>query len=64
MHKLWKNHNANSKDCQIWHKEKEILRLKFTRNISFTEARKIVEAPTPTPGVSYASITQSSVEKW
>ena len=57
------NHKANSKDCQIWHKEKEILRSKFTRNISFTEARKIVEAPTPTPGVSYASITQSSVKK-
>ena len=57
------NHNANSKDCQIWHKEKEILRLKFTRNISFAEARKIVEAPTPTPGVSYASITQPSVKK-
>ena len=57
------NHNANSKECQIWHKEKEILRVKFTRNISFAEARKIVEAPTPIPGISYANITQSSMKK-
>ena len=56
-------HNADSKECQIWHKEKEILRLKFIRNISFIEARKLVEAPTPIPGISYANITQSSMKK-
>ena len=56
-------HCADSKECQIWHKEKEILRLKFTRNISFIEARKLVEAPTPIPGISYANITQSSMKK-
>ena len=37
--------------------------VKFTRNISFPEARKIVESPTPIPGVSYASIAQSPVKK-
>ena len=42
---------------------KEILRIKFTRNISFIEARKLVEAPTPIPGISYANITQSSMKK-
>ena len=47
----------------IWHKEKEILRFKFTRNISFVEARKLVETPTPIPGISYANITQSSMKK-
>ena len=26
------------------------------------EARKLVEAPTPTPGISYANITQSSMK--
>ena len=56
-------HSADSKECQIWHKEKEILRLKFTRNISFIEARKLVEAPTPIPGISYANITHSSMKK-
>ena len=56
-------HSADSKECQIWHKENEILRLKFTRNISFIEARELVEAPTPIPGISYANITQSSMKK-
>lgn len=56
-------HSADSKECPIWHKEKEILRVKFTRNISFIEARRIVENQTPIPGVSYASITQSSMKK-
>ena len=56
-------HSADSKQCRIWYKEKEILRLKFTRNISFVEARKLVEAPTPIPGISYANITQSSMKK-
>ena len=45
------------------HKKMEILRIKFTRNISFVEARKLVEAPTPIPGISYANITQSSMKK-
>ena len=56
-------HSADSKECRIWHKEKEILRIKFTRNISFVEVRKLVEAPTPVPGISYANITQSSIKK-
>ena len=56
-------HSADSKECLIWHKEKEILRIKFTRNISFIEARKLVEAPTPIPGISYVNITQSSMKK-
>ena len=56
-------HSADSKQCRIWHKEKEILRMKFTRNISFIEAWKLVEAPTPIPGISYANITQSSMKK-
>ena len=56
-------HNADSKECRIWHKEKEILRIKLTRNISFVEARELVETPTPIPGISYANITQSSMKK-
>ena len=35
----------------------------FTRNISFVQARKLVEAPAPIPGISYANITQSSIKK-
>ena len=55
-------HNANSKECKIWHKEKEILRVKFTRNVSFPEARKIVESPTPVPGSSYASVIKPTTK--
>ena len=56
-------HSADSKECRIWRKEKEILRIKFTRNISFVEARKLVEAPIPISGISNANITQSSMKK-
>ena len=49
------DHPANSRQCQAWHTEKEILKVKYTRNISFPEARKIVESYTAAPGKSYAS---------
>ena len=52
--------NNNSKQCQAWHTEKEILNVKYTRNISFPEARKIVESYTAPPGKKYASITKTA----
>ena len=54
-------HSADSGGCRVWHKERGILRLKFTRGVSFVGARRLVEAQAPVPGVSYANITQSSV---
>ncbi|MCU7858551.1 MAG: hypothetical protein KZQ86_01700 [Candidatus Thiodiazotropha sp. (ex Lucinoma kastoroae)] len=54
------NHPSNARECQAWNKEKEILKIKYTRNISFPEARKIIEAQTPIPGRSYASITKTA----
>lgn len=54
------NHSVNSRDCTAWSKEKEILKIKYSRNISFQEARKIIEAPTTPSGTSYASITKSA----
>ena len=39
---------------------KKILEVKYTRNISFPEARKIVETYTAAPGKSYASITKTA----
>ena len=41
------------------HGEK-ILKIKYTRNISFPEARKIVESYTAAPCKSYASITKTA----
>ena len=54
------NHPADSRQCQAWNTEKEILKIKYTRNISFPEARKIVESYTAAPGKSYASITKTA----
>ena len=39
-----KDHRANSKQCQAWYTENEILKVKYTRNISFPEARKLLKA--------------------
>ena len=36
-------HPAYSRECETWKKEKRITEIKYTRNISFPEARKIVE---------------------
>ncbi|XP_033744306.1 uncharacterized protein LOC117330192 [Pecten maximus] len=38
------NHAASSRDCPAWKKEREVLRVKYTENISFPEARRIVES--------------------
>jgi len=37
------NHSTYSKDCPEWTKQKEITQIKFEKNISFGEARKIVD---------------------
>lgn len=59
-------HAAFSKDCPTWSKQREITQIKFERNISFFDARQIVEqrnrgsqntasGPNTTrPGVTYA----------
>ena len=36
------DHPANSRQCQAWHSEKEILKVKYTRNISFPELLKVI----------------------
>ena len=52
-------HPAYSRQCKSWYREKEILRIKHTENISFPEARKRVEANAVT-GSTYATITKSN----
>lgn len=63
------SHAAFSKDCPTWVKQRDITQVKCEKNVSFFEARKIVEqratnsaGPTGAPGakragVSYASAT-------
>ncbi|GBO04250.1 hypothetical protein AVEN_85399-1 [Araneus ventricosus] len=50
-------HESNSKQCQTWHQEKQIQKLKVTKNISYVEARKLCQ-PTTTP--SFAAIVKES----
>ena len=38
------NHPADSTDCLVWKKEKEINTIKYTNNISFQEARKLIQS--------------------
>ena len=37
------DHAAFSRDCPIWKEEKEILNVKYTKNLSFPEARQFVK---------------------
>ena len=42
------SHPTFSHDCPTWHKEKELLKIKYTRNLPFIEVRKIVEQQSST----------------
>ena len=54
-------HESRSRECPAWKKEKEILKIKYTNNISFPEARKIVnEKQIQISEKSYASIIKST----
>ncbi|GBN42649.1 hypothetical protein AVEN_180428-1, partial [Araneus ventricosus] len=55
------DHTSFSRSCPKWKVEKEIVSTKFTQNISFTEARRLVHAQTPTEGKSYASVAKTSL---
>ena len=53
-----KEHHASSKDCDTWKMEKEIQRVKFTSNIPYPEARKLVQAKAPLPGPSFSTVAK------
>lgn len=55
------SHSARSKECSFWKKEKEILRIKYTQNITFPEAKKIFETMSSisTASTTYASVTRN-----
>ncbi len=55
-------HSASSKDCPVWKTEREVNKIKYTQNISFREAKKLVSGlQGPTPGTSYSSAVKSTV---
>ena len=59
------DHASSSKDCPNWQREKQICEIKVNRNITYPEARKIVESQqsnTPDSYASKASKTFSSMD--
>ena len=56
------DHPAYSKKCPKWLEEKDIVRIKHTRNISFPEARRLIhtEKSTTQRSTSYADVAKSS----
>ena len=38
-----KDHLSRSSDCEVWKKEKEIMKLKVTKNLTYPEARKLYD---------------------
>ena len=56
------NHTADSKDCIVWKREKEVNQIKYTNNISFPEARKIVQSKNLHPTKSYSDVTKSNLQ--
>ena len=54
------DHYATTKDCPKWEFEKKIIKLKYTENISFTDARKRLQPPSSDPSKnSYATVIKT-----
>ena len=51
-----KNHQSKSNQCEIWKKEKEIMKIKVTQQITYLEAKKIQENQ---PEITFAKVVQS-----
>ena len=51
-----KNHLSKSNQCEIWKKEKEIMKIKVAEKITYLEAKKIKENQ---PEITFAKVVQS-----
>ena len=56
------NHPSDSRDCLVWKRKREVNQIKYTNNISFPEARKIVQNQNNFPTKSYAQVATSNTE--
>lgn len=56
-----KDHISKSNLCEIWKKEKEIMKLKVTKNITYPEAKKLYE--NQQPELNFSRIVHSLSEK-
>ena len=59
MCQLWRSASM-SNECETWKKEKEIMRLKITKNLTYLEARKQLEQK---PEFSFSHIVKSLAAK-
>ena len=57
------NHPSYSKACAKWVIEKEIQTVRTKQNVSYSEAKKIVESRTPIVGKTYAAATSIISQK-
>ncbi|GBM62977.1 hypothetical protein AVEN_147233-1 [Araneus ventricosus] len=55
------SHTSYSRSCPVWKTEKEIVAVKVKEQVSYPEARRIVKARTPTPGISYSSVVRGKL---
>ncbi|GBN36256.1 hypothetical protein AVEN_233545-1 [Araneus ventricosus] len=55
------SHTSYSRFCPVWKTEKEIVAVKVKEQVSYPEARRIVKARTPTPGISYSSVVRGKL---
>ena len=56
------NHPTDSRNCMVWKREKEINQVKFTNDVSFQEARKIVQSQNYFPAKSYAQAATANTD--
>ena len=54
-------HQAYSRSCLVWQREREILRVKYTQDVSFPDARKLVQSSTLQK--SFSSVVGSAQPK-
>ena len=52
-----KDHLSRSSECEVWKKEKEIMKLKVTKNLTYPEARKLYDQQQP--NFTFAKVVQS-----
>ena len=52
-----KDHLSRSSECEVWKKEKEIMKLKLTKNLTYPEARKLYDQQQPE--FTFAKVVQS-----
>ena len=55
------NHMSRSSDCEVWKKEKEIMKVKVTNRLTYPEARKLYEQHKP--DFTFAKVVQSMAAK-